>query len=249
MVENVKNYGNDRLPSMRQRAYLFIQKKIATRELRAGEQVSESSLSGELKISRTPIREAVRQLISDGLLREFPGHGTVVAQLTRQDLVELFEMYEVLERHAVQKVASQLVPSEEMGRLQELNDEILALRNELAWSGKAELDSEQMKRFEISASSFRFLLARIAGNSRILKAVKETDLLIRIFAERHRSHDSVTLERIHADHCEVLRAIAERDAERAVQVMAELNHRAATGRLKEYDLWERETSISPVLVR
>jgi len=83
-------------------AYHHIQRKISTRELRAGEPVSDVTISRELGISRTPAREAIRQLVSEGLLESVPGRGVVVITLDRNDIRELFEMREALEfsKHA-----------------------------------------------------------------------------------------------------------------------------------------------------
>jgi len=78
-------------------AYHHIQRKISTRELRAGEPVSDVAISKELGISRTPAREAIRQLVSEGLLESVPGRGVVVITLDRNDIRELFEMREALE--------------------------------------------------------------------------------------------------------------------------------------------------------
>ena len=91
---------------MREVAYHHIQRKISTRELRAGEPVSDVTISKELGISRTPAREAIRQLVSEGLLESVPGRGVVVITLDRDDIRELFEMREALEGLAARTVAA-----------------------------------------------------------------------------------------------------------------------------------------------
>ena len=62
---------------------------------RAGFALSEVALSAELGVSRTPVREAFKQLESEGLIRIVPRVGTFVAAPTRRDLVELHELREV----------------------------------------------------------------------------------------------------------------------------------------------------------
>ena len=91
---------------MREVAYHHIQAKISKRALRAGEPVSDVGISKELGISRTPAREAIRQLVSEGLLESVPGRGVVVITLDRNDIRELFEMREALEGLAARTVAS-----------------------------------------------------------------------------------------------------------------------------------------------
>jgi DNA-binding GntR family transcriptional regulator len=228
---------------MRQLAYLHIQRKIAARKLRAGTPVSELSIAKELGISRTPTREALRQLITEGLLQEVPGRGAVVVRLTRHDLVELYEMREALECFAVQKVAGQAVAAVEMESLHKLNAEILAFRDELVKSGSEELDAEQMNRFEASDIAFHALLTRLAGNGRCLKALNETRLLIRIFTARRHGLDPSKLEKIHGQHCDILKAVAEGNVERARQAVREQVRGSREERLDEYDYWEREAAL------
>jgi DNA-binding GntR family transcriptional regulator len=201
--------------SVREGAYLHIQRKIASGELSAGHAISELSLAKELGISRTPIREALGQLAAEGLLEQSPNRRAVVVKLTRQDIIELYELREALEMYAVGKAARQRVRQADLDRLQSLNDAILTLRDELQRLGKSGLDREQMHRFVTYDLAFHTLLMRLASNARILKVVNETRVLVRIFAIRRQGHTVPLLEDIHRRHCEVVRAIAEQDPERA----------------------------------
>ena len=63
--------------SARDKAYLALQQKMLSGEFPAGSPVSEASLARELGISRTPLREAIGQLIAQGFLRPVPNRGTV----------------------------------------------------------------------------------------------------------------------------------------------------------------------------
>ena len=90
---------------MRDQAYAYIQKKILSGDLPAGGAVSELNIAKELGSSRTPIREALGQLVAEGLLEQIPNRGAVVVQFGRQDIVDLFELREALEAFAVEKVA------------------------------------------------------------------------------------------------------------------------------------------------
>jgi DNA-binding GntR family transcriptional regulator len=80
--------------SIRQKAYLFIQRKIAAGELAAGAAVSELEIAKELGSSRTPIREAISQLTAEGLLEQTPGGGVLVVRFTRDNIVDLCELRE-----------------------------------------------------------------------------------------------------------------------------------------------------------
>jgi DNA-binding GntR family transcriptional regulator len=237
--------SNDR--SIRDKAYLHIQRKIALGELQQGSALSELALAKELGISRTPIREAIGQLIAEGLLEQSPSRGTVVVKLTRQDIVDLYELREALEIYAVAKAARQTNKDTDIQRLQALADEVLAIKNELHRSGKPALDPMQMHSFIASDLAFHTLLMHLAANARMLKIVKETRLLIRIFAMRHQGHDEAELERIHRQHRELVSAVAEIDADRAVRVIMDHLQASRQERLDAYDQWERESSLRELL--
>jgi len=233
--------------SMRAKAYLHIQRKIASRELAAGDSLSELALARELGSSRTPIREAIGQLAAEGFLEQSPNRGAVVVRLTRQDVVELYELREALEVFAVGKAARGPVRPSEMERLEGLVNDIQQLRAELDRSGRDALDARQMHRFVACDLGFHALLMRVAGNSRILKVVNETRLLIRIFAIRRAGHRPIELENIHRQHHEILRAVAERHPERAIEVLSEHIQNSCRERLDAYDQWDREDSLRRTL--
>ena len=102
---------------MRERAYFLIQQKIVSGELMAGAAISEVSLAKELNSSRTPIREAMGQLVSEGVLEQIPNRGTIVTQFDRQDILELYELREALEVYAVEKVSQREIDSSDRQRL------------------------------------------------------------------------------------------------------------------------------------
>ncbi len=228
---------------MRELAYAHIQRKIASRELRAGTPVSELPIANELKISRTPTREALRQLITEGLLEELPGRGAVVARLEREDVVELYDLREALELHAVRMLASRANAPEDLAALQRVADELVQLIIELDRMNAPLLDDGQMQRFESSDIGFHIALLRMAGNRRSLKVVNHARQLIRIFAERRGGHDRVSLERIYRHHYDIVRAIALRKPDEACALVSEHIQNSRRERLDQYEQWERDAAL------
>jgi DNA-binding GntR family transcriptional regulator len=229
--------------SIRERAYAHIQRKIASGELPPGSSVSELALSKELGSSRTPIREAIGQLVAEGLLEQVRNRGAVVVQLARQDIIDLYELREALEIYAVGKVAREPANRADLERLNGLTNEIIVLRDELERSGGAELNAQQMPRFVTCDLGFHTLLIRMASNARITKVLAETRLLIRIFAIHRQGHSAAQLERIHRYHSSVLKAVARRDPEAAMKSLSDHIKTSQKERLEEFDHWEREASL------
>jgi DNA-binding GntR family transcriptional regulator len=233
--------GNHR--SARERAYLYIQQKIAGRELSAGSAISEVALAAELGLSRTPVHEALRQLLGEGLLEEDSNGTIVVVRLSRQDFVELYELRSVLEAHAVSKIAKRSLAGNDLERLQALAGEIKALRNQLVKSGKKNLNAAQMRQFEMADISFHNFLVSIAENAVALKVFNKVRYSIRAFAARHAGHNAETLARVHNEHLDIIRALADGNVERAVQAVTQHIQTSQQERLKEYSYWEREALL------
>ncbi|MHB1022172.1 MAG: GntR family transcriptional regulator [Acidobacteriaceae bacterium] len=229
--------------SIREKAYLHIQKLIASGSLAAGSGVSELLLAKDLGSSRTPIREAMNQLAAEGLLEVSPQGGMVVAQLKREDIIELYELREALEVYAVGKIARMPMRPADKDRLQHRIDEILVLKNELEASGDAELNSAQMERFLACDLGFHALLMSMAQNTRIQKIINETRLLIRIFAIHRRGHDAALLEEIRQHHQRVLDAVAAQESDLATKAIAEHIQASQRERLNEFDQWRREAAL------
>lgn len=226
------------------KAYQLIQHKIASGELRAGTLLSELAISKELGSSRTPVREAAGQLLAEGLLELSPGGGIVVTRLSRQDIIDLYELREALEVFAVGRAALIGVRAADQKRLESLLDETQLLLKELKASGKQELNSEQMKRFSISDLGFHALLIRIAANARILKVVSDTRLMIRIFGIQRSGHRREELERIYKHHRSILQAVIDHDVDGARKLLVEHIQASGRERLEEFDLWERENHLA-----
>jgi DNA-binding GntR family transcriptional regulator len=228
------------------KAYLLIQKKIASGELSAGSLISELALSKELGSSRTPVREAAGQLLAEGLLELSPGGGIVVTQLTRQGIIDLYELREALEVFAVGRAARNNMRPADRERLESLIEETQILLKELKASGKQELNAEQMRRFSVSDLGFHALLIRMAANVRILKVVNDTRLMMRIFSIQRSGHKRDELERIYKQHRDILKAVVEQDAERAQKLLSEHIQASASERLEGFDYSERELSLASI---
>jgi DNA-binding GntR family transcriptional regulator len=93
-------------------AYQALRTAIIEGQLQPGQRVIEQRLAEELSLSRTPIREAVRMLTSDGLLVAERHRGAVVRKLDRDDVLDLYELRGRLEGYASERAATRITPED-----------------------------------------------------------------------------------------------------------------------------------------
>ncbi|MBK8176428.1 MAG: GntR family transcriptional regulator [Rhodospirillales bacterium] len=106
------------------RVRLRLEQQIVTGELMPGTKIDEQQLADEFQISRTPVREALNQLASIGLLETKPRQGATVAILSLRDLVDMFDVMAELEGMCARLAARRLSRAE--------RNEILAAHSKAA---------------------------------------------------------------------------------------------------------------------
>lgn len=92
-----------KLPTIKEQAHEIIKENIISGKLKPGEWLQESRLAESLNVSRSPVREALKQLVGEGLLENIPNKGVFVKTLNIKDIYNVFEFREVLEKYAIKK--------------------------------------------------------------------------------------------------------------------------------------------------
>ena len=87
--------------TIREQVYNILRDKICRGEYPAGFRLQENELTEQLNVSRSPVREAMRQLVSDGLLIEIPNKGVYVKEFTVKDIEEIFDLRVMLESYGI----------------------------------------------------------------------------------------------------------------------------------------------------
>ena len=101
----VRSLGNH--PSLRERIATHLREAIVSGDLPAKTRLMEPELARRLGVSRTPLREAIRQLEAEGFLSTIPRMGTFVAEVTARDLEDVYAIRAVLEGLAARQAAEQ----------------------------------------------------------------------------------------------------------------------------------------------
>ncbi len=165
-----------------------------------GDRVTELEVAGRLGVSRTPVREAMRRLESEGLLIQLPWRGVVVAELDRAQVLELYAMREVLEGTAARFAAQHADP----GELELMRD---LLNQEEAAGDDAERAAHINRELHAAiyaAARNRYLLSTLSSLGNALSLLKGTT-----FAEPGRTAEGLQ------EHRSIVEAIAKRDGDAA----------------------------------
>jgi DNA-binding GntR family transcriptional regulator len=101
-----------RPPTIREEVFKHLRKKILTGEIRPGDRLIESKLADEIRISRTPIREALHNLEKEKLIQSIPRVGYVVREISRDEVEEICEIRASLETLAAKWAAAQITATE-----------------------------------------------------------------------------------------------------------------------------------------
>ncbi len=96
---------------IRERAYEYLKSSILSGRINPGERLTEEHLAKELGISRTPIREALHKLESEGLIKPLATRGFVASRDSKEEVEELFEIRAVLEGYALRVICGRISDS------------------------------------------------------------------------------------------------------------------------------------------
>lgn len=120
MNDNLNLVMNDFLP-LRDVVFNTLRQAILTGELKPGERLMEIHLANKLGVSRTPIREAIRKLELEGLVKMIPRRGAEVAQITGKSLQDVLEVRRSLDALCAE-LACQRISDEEIAALEKARD-------------------------------------------------------------------------------------------------------------------------------
>jgi DNA-binding GntR family transcriptional regulator len=182
----------------------LLRERIFKRELAAGSWIDELKLAEEYGISRTPLREALKVLASEGLVTMKVRRGAYVTEVSEQDLADVYHLLALLESDAARVVATQASAAE----LQELN----TLHQELARSvGKRE------RFFELN-EAFHLRLLAVANNRWRDQMVADLRKVMKL-NRQHSLLKSGRIEESLAEHQALMDALLARDADLAAARM------------------------------
>ncbi len=160
----------------------------------SGTILRETELASELKVSRTPIREALRQLAADGLVEIHANRSAIVRSLSVEQITHVYQIREALEGMAAELAAGQLLP-DELSRLDKLAKAVGDARKRGYREACHKLDVELHR-----------LIAARAGNPLLAREIERFHVLVQLMRDRIGDEEGA-LALAHQQHLAILSAI------------------------------------------
>jgi DNA-binding GntR family transcriptional regulator len=200
-----------------------IRQRIFSRELKPGERIDEQALARDFGISRTPLREALKVLQNEGLVKLVPRRGCFVAKLTQQDLDEIYDMVGLLEGACAARAATLATPAD-IVRLQRITQRM----------AQAAAERNYKRYFDANLAAHE-AVQEIAGNHWQKNVIQYLRSMCRLSPYVSVGKIPGRLEESLREHEELLAAIEAHDGARAEAAMRRHieNTRAALRHLME----------------
>jgi len=188
--------------TLREKILETIRDAIMTGALRPGEKVAEPDLAERFGISRTPIREAFRQLESEGYLTVIPRKGAVVTSFSPRDVEEFYAIKSILEGYAARRACEKL-SVKDIERLRTINDRLRHMA-----------DGGDIKHFFRIHNDFHELFLKAADNEKLYELI--TNLVRKFQRLRYASLSLPGRMKISVqEHDKIIEAFLKRDADKA----------------------------------
>ena len=189
-------------PKISEVAYDILRDKIVSKEIAQGERLDLNEISKRLRVSRTPLKEALSRLEMEGLIRILPRSGTYVTNPSVDFIAESFDVRRILERYAVELMVAN-ASDEDLTKLAKLVDEMGMLAKEkeieLVYPRYLNLDHE-----------FHRQLVALSGNQRLREAHERENLHAQMARIRYRAYER-ELNIAQEEHERIIAALLARD--------------------------------------
>lgn len=186
-------------------AYLSVRQWILSGEFQPGQRLVEEDLAQRVGVSRTTIRDCLRRLAADGLIRTEASRGSFVLQLSPAEVDEVFQLRAMLEGHAASLAAQHGTPAD-WDELSEIADDIDRLLTQTDLP-----ESELFKQFQECNSRFHLALLRASGSNRLQTMARNLLELPLVILKQHSWPGEVSVKRSNEQHWDLIRALRASD--------------------------------------
>jgi DNA-binding GntR family transcriptional regulator len=201
---------DQRTASAADQAYAYVRERVISGDFAAGTRLTEWQIADALGTSRTPVREALRRLVSDGFLRFQRNYGTFVGTFTAKDVGELFEARALLESE-VAAAAARHITAAQVEHLSALQDQIEAQG--------LDLGRQNIARISGLNRQFHGVIAQASDSQRMV-AMLSNSIEAPVVQQTFSRYTAAQLQRSFQHHRELVDAFRARDAAWARDAMS-----------------------------
>lgn len=159
--------NNKIIYTIKEQVYNILKNQILDGTFRPGEWLQEAKIAKDLKVSRSPVREALQQLLGDGLVVNIPNKGVFVREMTERDMQDIFEVRMCFETLGIRRSVETLTS--------QIREELMEIRAELIKS----FEAGDKKSYMREDTRLHQLLIELTGNKLI------QDVSVRIYTMEH----------------------------------------------------------------
>lgn len=234
--------------SFKDRAYQHIRAKLLHGGLPSGERLSEEALALEIGISRTPVREALNRLATEGLAVQMPHYGVFVRTFERDELADLYDLRILLESHAARQAAERRTDAqlaEVKGICRRQREIAHAMRDSGEFDPECDLAEEQRELDQ----RFHATLLQAAHSPAACKVVNDLRVLTHLCGRRQfipGEHLLHIFSRTLREHIAITNALRARDGGSAGEWMRRHLQRGKIERLALFDYNQLHAAANPV---
>lgn len=194
--------------TLNERVYRYIRALVIDGTFLAGVRLDEQSLATGLGVSRTPIREAIGKLTTEGLVEYRPYQGNFVRAFNAKQVNDLYEVRKSLESLAV-RLAVPMLTDEQVGEIDAILADVHHAR-----------EAADMAAYGAADRRFHRVIAAFSENETLIESLNRLDLQIQV-VRTVANHDPGVVARTAAERPRILAALRARDAAGAAHLMEE----------------------------
>ena len=193
-------------PALYEQVAERLRARIYAHELAPGSWIDEQALADEFGISRTPMREALKVLASEGLVLLKPRRGCYVTEMSERDIDEIFPVLALLEGRVAEE-ATQRLTDADLARLEKVHADL-----------ERHVAANDADRFFETNQIFHNALQELAGNRWLSQIIADTRKFLNLTRRDSLRLDG-RLKQSVAEHREIMAALKARDAASAAHHM------------------------------